>query len=566
MKWKTLFEPRILERGYDYYLDNKVNIINESDTEIKAEVEGSETYFVSIAFQNDDIYYMECNCPYAEDGNYCKHMAAVLYQCLNDDDLMGNVCDRISGLDDLRQRINEEKTEIENLLKKISEIDKHQLLVKMLKNNSELKNSLKLKYDFQMDAKQMLVFKSEIRDIVSEHSIRGFVDWNSAYDFCSALENFLNNRVDVLMEKNCLLQAFELNNQVFKVIGTIAIDDSAGETGSVAEKCYENWLIIYQKANDDEKIKIREFFFKYKEGTLLDYIEEYLFEFRKDELATAEEIAEAISELDRQIAANSDSNDCGYIYSVVGGYISLIEKRVEYMNKLGVPKDEIDSFLRQNRQFFVVRNIEINKAVNNGEPEKAIALLIESKKLDQNRKDLLEKYSDRLIELYRNTGNIAGYIEELKYNLLNCAQTDTEFFKELKKNILDKEEWNALSDEIIEKNKGRNSVYAFLNEENRYDQMMDMLEASQNIFVMDKYAKILSKNVPDRVVNFYTEYVVSEMKRVSDRKHYRYLVKYLKTMSFCPNGKEKAKMIAEKWKTEYRRRTALMEELKKAGY
>ena len=168
--------------------------------------------------------------------------------------------------------------------------------------------------------------------------------------------------------------------------------------------------------------------------------------------------------------------------------------------------------------------------------------------------------------MYRNTGNIAGYIEELKYNLLNCAQTDTEFFKELKKNILDKEEWNALSDEIIDKNKGRNSVYAFLNEENRYDQMMDMLEASQNIFVMDKYAKILSKNVPDGVVNFYTEYVVSEMKRVSDRKHYRYLVKYLKTMSFCTNGKEKAKMIAEKWKTEYRRRTALMEELKKAGY
>ena len=26
-----------------------------------------------------EIEEMECTCPYAEDGNYCKHMAAVLY-------------------------------------------------------------------------------------------------------------------------------------------------------------------------------------------------------------------------------------------------------------------------------------------------------------------------------------------------------------------------------------------------------------------------------------------------------------------------------------------------------
>ena len=30
-----------------------------------------------------EVSDMECDCPYAEDGNYCKHMAAVLYELEN---------------------------------------------------------------------------------------------------------------------------------------------------------------------------------------------------------------------------------------------------------------------------------------------------------------------------------------------------------------------------------------------------------------------------------------------------------------------------------------------------
>lgn len=59
MKWKTFFRPHILERGYGYYLEDKVDIIVESDTEIVAEVEGSETYLVNIGFQNGAIDYMQ---------------------------------------------------------------------------------------------------------------------------------------------------------------------------------------------------------------------------------------------------------------------------------------------------------------------------------------------------------------------------------------------------------------------------------------------------------------------------------------------------------------------------
>lgn len=243
MGWKSLFRHRILERGYDYYCDNKVNIIKKSDSEVQAEVYGNETYAVRIGLKNGSIEFMECDCPYAMDSNYCKHMAAALYQFM-DDDFLDKDSKEDFYIDDLWQRKNEEKKEIENLLKKIPEAEKHLLLIKMLAENSELKNSLKLQYDFKVDAKQMLVFRDEIRDIVSEYSERGFIAWNNAFDFCCSLLNFLDKRIDLLVEKEYLLQAFELTNQIFKLIGTIDMDDSDGGSSMVAERCYEKWLRI----------------------------------------------------------------------------------------------------------------------------------------------------------------------------------------------------------------------------------------------------------------------------------------------------------------------------------
>ena len=79
MRWEKLFEPHILERGYAYYREGAVTEISIDEDGIEATVEGSEEYSVAIDLKNGQPEDMECTCPYAEDGTYCKHMAAVLY-------------------------------------------------------------------------------------------------------------------------------------------------------------------------------------------------------------------------------------------------------------------------------------------------------------------------------------------------------------------------------------------------------------------------------------------------------------------------------------------------------
>ena len=77
--WKKLFAPHILSRGEEYFESELVNIEKIDEQSITATVEGTDVYSVEIVLKDDHVVEMHCDCPYAADGNNCKHMAAVLF-------------------------------------------------------------------------------------------------------------------------------------------------------------------------------------------------------------------------------------------------------------------------------------------------------------------------------------------------------------------------------------------------------------------------------------------------------------------------------------------------------
>src|SRR5574344_1635351 len=84
MEWENLFASHILNRGYDYFCDDAVENMEVSGDVIIASVEGTEEYEVEISLINGEVSEMHCSCPYAGNGNNCKHMAAVLYKWSGD--------------------------------------------------------------------------------------------------------------------------------------------------------------------------------------------------------------------------------------------------------------------------------------------------------------------------------------------------------------------------------------------------------------------------------------------------------------------------------------------------
>ncbi|MFT8311723.1 MAG: DEAD/DEAH box helicase [Sporolactobacillus sp.] len=79
---KDYFSPTIYQRGYNYYLEGRVeSLYYDSNTDSwEAEIEGTEQYVVDVCFEGRSLIY-DCDCPAAEQfSTPCKHVAAVLLE------------------------------------------------------------------------------------------------------------------------------------------------------------------------------------------------------------------------------------------------------------------------------------------------------------------------------------------------------------------------------------------------------------------------------------------------------------------------------------------------------
>lgn len=150
--------------------------------------------------------------------------------------------------------------------------------------------------------------------------------------------------------------------------------------------------------------------------------------------------------------------------------------------------------------------------------------------------------------------------------LKNRYANNLNYYFELKKIVETESEWNDIIDNIVDIREKTEFTCQILKEEHRYAELMDLIEQKNDIFLLEHYEKVLKKEVPERVIALYKKYLIRMADIASDRKKYRHLMPYLKKIASCKNGKAIANQIAEEWHEKYKRRTAMMDELRKAGY
>lgn len=326
------------------------------------------------------------------------------------------------------------------------------------------------------------------------------------------------------------------------------------------------WKQIIEKSDEQFKEQIRKWFKAHREGFVIDFLEDYIEEILLEMFRTKESIEKEIQKLDAMIE-NRQGNDCGVLYSVRYGTENPILKRIEYMRNMHYTDEEIEEYRLSHRRFFAVRELEIREAVENNDDDQAIQLLLESKCLDKDYQEQLKKYSKQLIDIYQKKNAVEEYQKELKYYLKSFWQHDLTYVRLLKASISDTEQWNRIADELIKDHPYEDFVCKLLYEEKRYEELMDKIEQSFNkTGQLDLYEKVLREKMPERVIRIYTDYLWEAAERANDRKKYQYLMSYLKKISKCAGGEAAARNIADIWKRTYKRRTAMMDELRKAGF
>jgi SWIM zinc finger len=548
MNWTTEFEDYILDRGFQYYADDCVKDIRFKDGVVTATVDGSEKYEVKIRVYNDQVNDMYCSCPHAFSGHNCKHMAAVLYEFSNQFDDKSILDQETDNEDSIFELVNEaDEATIRSFL--ISLLEEDERLITRFKQltHSEVSKEDLRRYKEQVD---MAIFNNQDR--------YGFISYYNASKFYNDITEFLDNDIQMMIDNENYEASFELTNYIFLKIGKIDIDDSGGEIGMLAGECNQIWNDILNHADLEFKKFMFEWFVQHLDGSIVDYLEEYVETIILENFNEDVFISTKLSFLEikiKQLAKNADSWSRNYhLGKWVVSFIMLMER-------VGDDLDGREDYFKNYWEIPSVRKYYVEKCIEIKDYQGAIDTLIESQKIDYSYPGLIKEYSTKLKDIYRLIGNKEEYINMLWHLILNDDAGNLAIFKELKEQYSD-EEWMIKREKIFSDMPQYGHVDVLYKEEGLYDRLLAYVESSFGLFALKKYEDVLIKEYPKEILEKYRVEVEKMAVPTSNRKTYQQLVVILHKMSKMQGGKEVVKEIVQRWRTVYSNRRAMMDELK----
>ena len=553
MNWERLFSARILERGYDYYLCNAVKNMEVTEDSITADVLGTENYQVEITLEEGEILDMYCSCPYAEDGKNCKHMAAVLYEWTEGDD-QGIYPDR----EELTTKKSGAKEEIRKLIQETEPEIVEEFLADLLMQDEQLMLRFKRTAGKNLSEEDIERYFHQVDEITWRYQGRdGFINYYEADGFILELQQILMNDVRTMINQKNYKCAFRLMNYIFETIGEVDMDDSDGGTGMLADEIYNDWRELLDYVDEKEKHEMFDWFSAHLNGSVIDYLEEYIYQIVLNEFPEKEYQPLKLKFIEKKIKnAASKEKSWSRDYELgrwVVPYLDLLKKQ-----KDGEEKRE--SFFWQYWDNSSVRRYYIDQCMKKRDYEKALGALDDSIYFDQSYRGLVIEYEQMKKNIYQIQDRKQEYEAQLWKLETEVIPGSLETFKELKK-LYSKEEWISRREEIFQKLPPRSNIERLYKEEKLYDRLLNCVVNSHGMFALQEYGGILQKEYPEEILQKYRTEVEKMAVRTSDRKTYQYLVSLLRTMKKMKGGSKVVEQIVIDWRQRYRNRRAMMDEL-----
>lgn len=539
--WKSLFAPHILKRGKAYYDEGLVTIEKIGEEEITAAVEGSELYEVQIWVDHGRVDGMDCTCPYAADGNACKHMAAVLFEAedVNFADMQAT---------DARSR-----EELEQAITKLSKEDAQKLLLELAKTYPDAGEFVLLHSAKQLPSSAATKWRRKLKDLENRYSDRsGFVDYYNATAFTDELEALLNSAIPDMVQAGLLEEAFHRVCDVYLTATNVEMDDSDGGLGMLIGCCEEHWEDILTHAGQDLSSKLYQWFSEQCDEEPHGFIEPFMLHAFRDE----DSLRRNLAYIDNKIKSSKDDS---------WQLMNYVRQKLSFMEEMNLPRAEIDRVIQQYYRFPDVREHLIERALSEKRFDDAIMLLEESKEIDNDAHFGIDRWCKRLIALYRELGREDALKNELLFFLTHCMQRDLEYVDALK-GLTDEAAWPELRETLLQSPSMTPVLNLLLESEELYDRLLENIQKTGSITALDQFTDTLLPYYPDKILAMNLEFLRKEMQRANNRKHYYTLIQRLKTLRKYPCGKPEAKKLADEWSAAYPRRSSMLDELKKAGF
>ena len=546
--WKDWFQPHILERGRAYFDEGRVSALERTEDGYAAIVEGAEEYEVEILLERDSVEDMLCNCPYAEDGNACKHMAAVLFA--------------VAAAEPSRKKAPAKKERLTpaGLVEKIPDGQIRPLLTELISADEKLYRALLLRYGETTLDECMNTLKKELTSIGDQYADRhGYINYRDADDFEYDMADFIGRQTQTLLGRGEPLLAFRAGMDALREFASYEAEEGCAYVDDAMDTMLTDILCV---CKEDAASEVFDLLLKCAGSSgehwkVQAFAEQAVFSRFSGEAFDKKKL----EWVDRQIAELEASGKQGYS----GEYKmkQLLTHRFDLMKKLSRPREEMDAFLARYTNYSDIRKLRIQQALDDGNTDEAIRLLEEGKSADRDKCGLVAEYSEWLMDLYERQGHRNELLAELEYHVFTLSSGGMEMLNRLKK-ACTPVQWIEYRERYLS---GRNiHKLELMESEGLWERLMEAVTAAERLSILDRYEAALKKRYPDELLEAYARILMKEAAAVSNRKRYQELARYLKKLKRYPGGEERAARVAEDWRTRYSRRRAMMEELNKAGF
>ena len=542
--WKKLFKPWILERGYEYFDEQRVTDLEINSDQVTAYVMGSDDYYVSILLDNNEPTEFYCNCPYAEGGEYCKHMAAVLFACNDSVDINHNP-------------ILSDNSKWQTAIDQLPAETLRMLIRKWAEKNPQFQTELALLYTGTLPSGLACTWEDTLQEMIDDASNRhGYVDYRDAYDLMCDMSDYMDQQLDLLLDAGLLMDAFELVYTVFTIADDVEMDDSDGGLYMLFSECTDAWRKIVDLADHTQQAELYQKFIECIDNSKWSFgiqeFEDLFFSLSWNDNF----LHETHRLLDRTIARYKDGDDYR-----LSQYLSFKENT---MRRLGASDCEIISFWKTYFHLPTARTRLLDIYMT-CDLDAAIALLCECKKLDHNTSLSVVHHSEKLVELYHLKNMHEALKDELQFLIFKCRAIKNTHLQMLK-NLSSPEDWTMSVQQLLALPLWPRERFVIFNFEHRYQQLLDELVEQVDFIAFEHYEKSLYSWSPEKTCDCYVDFLKHEMRAASNRKQYWSVIQHLKNLLKYPNGNQTVSAVVQYWRTQHNNRPAMKDELQKAGY
>lgn len=386
----------------------------------------------------------------------------------------------------------------------------------------------------------------------------GFADWRDCGDLCMDVIEGLEEAKEGLCAENRYANLFDLCNWTYVKWSNTDKDDSNGETQDFCACVYDIWETVYTEGEQSLSHKqMLDILLEHLDGRVFDCMEDEIYDFilkhfkSEDELVKKKQfLLKVMDDLRRQIPEKEILQ------------YSLHVKEEYYVRVLADQKrpiQEIREFLQSGDRY---TNKELLAQIETeyGNYDEAIRLYREQidSRPDSYRSDGPRKAS---MEIYMIQGDTAAYNVEL-YNMMTAHTGVEKYYMEYKA-LFTAEEWKVRWEELLDEFADKLPlINLWLSIEDRYDLIMDNAEPD-NEYLIDAYGEKLFDLYPDRCLKVLANAADSQARISKNRRDYKYIARTLKKIAAHPEGRVLAAELAAKYRAQYPRRTAMIDELKR---